>query len=129
MALTEGRRPLRVAEDIKAFLARALVTELADARLQLLVVTRVEVPADLSVAWVYVRSLADVAGGLSRDAVLKCLRRAAPRLRRELAARLKLRRVPELRFQYDIGVDARERVEELLEEIAQERKEDHCTDD
>ena len=122
--MAEGRRPLRVAEDIKAYLGRSIVTGLADSRLQQLVITRVEVPPDLSVAWVYVRSLADAAGNVDRRSLLQSLKRAVPRLRRDLAARLRLRRVPELRFQYDVGVDAAERVEQLLEEIARERPDD-----
>ena len=119
--MAESHRPLRVAEDIKASLGRAFVADLADARLQQLVITRVEVPADLSVAWVYVRSMQEAMGDLARDALLRALKRVAPRLRRELAVRIHLRRVPELRFEYDRGIDASGRVEALLEEIERER--------
>ena len=118
--MTEGIRPLRVAGDIKSLLA-TLLAQLADERLRQLVVTRVEVPADLAVAWVYVRSLGGAAAGVDELALVRGLRRAGPRLRKAMARRLRLRRVPELRFEYDRGVDAADRVEALLQEIAHER--------
>ena len=47
--------------------------------------------------------------------------RAAAGLRRSIAPRLGLRRVPELRFHYDSGQDAIDRIETLLGEIERER--------
>jgi ribosome-binding factor A len=57
-----------------------------------------------------------------RKSVLTRLKRAVPRLRRALGPSLKLRRVPDLRFIYDDGQDAHDRVGELLREIEIERE-------
>ena len=43
-------------------------------------------------------------------------------LRREVTHRLALRYAPEVRFEYDEGVDATTRIEELLDEIAAEKR-------
>ena len=53
-----------------------------------------------------------------RDAkTAQALERAKPFLRRQIAGRLRLRRAPELAFQYDESIAREERVEALLEEI------------
>ena len=43
-------------------------------------------------------------------------------LRRAITPRLELKRAPELRFHYDVGPDAHQRVSELLREVAAEPK-------
>lgn len=119
----DGRRPRRVAELIRSHLVQLMAREIDDQRLAALVITRVEVPDDLGVAWIYVRLMIGDEEERSRRAVLRSLRRANPRLRRLLSPRLGLRRMPELRFQWDTGQDASERVEQILGEIAAERDE------
>jgi ribosome-binding factor A len=117
---TDGRRPKRVAERLREHLARVVVTELTDPRLVGLSVTQVEVTPDLGIGDVYVRAM----GALdekAQNAVVEALGRARGRLRRDLGPALGLRRVPELRFHYDTGPDARARVDELLEEWRREQ--------
>jgi len=55
-----------------------------------------------------------------RDAALQGLARATGMLRREATRALKLRVAPELRFFFDEGEDARERIERVLDEIKRE---------
>jgi ribosome-binding factor A len=120
-ASVPGRRGKRVAESIKVYLAEALHRQIDDPRLAGLSVTDIELTEDLSIARVSVRLLGDDAPELRRRA-LEALRHAGGRLRRELGSKLRLRRVPELRFAYDTGADAAERVAELLDEIEAERR-------
>ena len=86
-----------------------------------LVVTGVEMPDDLGFAKISVRLLTVDEQPETRKAALRALERVANRLRRGLGPRLRLRRVPELRFEYDTGPDAARRIEELLKEIERER--------
>ena len=116
MARGESLRTMRVAESIRAEAATMLRTEFADPRLQQVVVTRVEVTADLQIARVFVRSVGDD-DDASRKALIKGLRAASSRLRRMVAEALDLRRAPELRFEIDTGVDAAARIDELLRDI------------
>ncbi|HEY3234839.1 MAG TPA: 30S ribosome-binding factor RbfA [Polyangiaceae bacterium] len=119
--MTDARRSDRVAERVRACLVEAFQREMGDPGLSSMVVTTVEVPADLSMAKVGVRLLVgDEDPALRRRAVLR-LSHATARLRKELAPRLGLRRVPELRFFYDTTHDAARRVAELLAEIDAER--------
>lgn len=118
--MTEGRRPRRVAETLRKHLAEAFSRELYDPRLSGLIVTRVDISGDLSGARIHVRSLVDSGDAAERLEVEKAANRAARTLRRGLGVRLGLKRTPDLRFFYDDGQDAVDRVEELLGEISRE---------
>jgi ribosome-binding factor A len=118
----DARRTLRVAGLVQSHLTTALARELADPELSTLVVTHVDVSKDLSIATARVRRLSIEDGPEARKSVLARLRRAVPRLRRALGPALKLRRVPDLRFVYDTGEDARGRVDALLAEIEREKR-------
>jgi ribosome-binding factor A len=118
----DPRRTLRVAGLVQSHLTTALARELGDPELSTLVVTHVDVSKDLSIATARVRRLSVTDGAAERKSVLSRLKRAVPRLRRALGPALKLRRVPDLRFIYDTGQDAHDRVDELLAEIERERK-------
>lgn len=118
----DTRRVERVAGLVRAHLTELMRRELGDEELAAVVVTSVEVTKDLSIARVLVRSLAGSDEPERRKKLMQRLRKAAPRLRRALGPRLELRRLPELRFEFDTGRDASVRVGELLDEIAKEPK-------
>ncbi|MBK7581586.1 MAG: 30S ribosome-binding factor RbfA [Myxococcales bacterium] len=115
----DGRRADRVAGLLRRHLTD-LLRELGDERLATIVVTDVAVTDDLSVATLSVRALAELADEKAQRGLLKALSQASGRLRRGLAPRLELRKLPELRFRYDLGHDNVRRVDELLHEIAKE---------
>jgi ribosome-binding factor A len=86
-------------------------------------ITSVDVTPDLGCADVHVRTLA-AEGAHTQHAVLEALSRARGRLRRGLGSALGLKRVPDLRFHYDTGPDARARIEQLLDEVRRESESD-----
>ena len=110
-------RPERVAERIKREVAEILESELRDPRLHGIVsVTDVEVTGDLSYARIFVSLLEQ---GPARERALQALASAAPFVRRQLAPRLSLREVPEIRFLLDTSIEKGARVEELLRRLAE----------
>lgn len=115
--MTDGKRPRRVAEAIRKFIAEAFTRELFDPRLTGLMITRVEVGSDLSTARVHVRPAVPSSDPAARREIEKAANRAAPQLRRALGAQLGLKKTPSLAFFYDAGQDAIDRVEALLGEI------------
>jgi ribosome-binding factor A len=121
--MAAGTRPRRVAEAIRAHLTSVLGRELADPHLTGVVITGVELTADLGIARVGVRLLGETDGAAGKRVVGR-LERAQGRLRRGLGQAVPLKRLPELRFHFDDGPDARARVDELLAEIAREPKPD-----
>ena len=117
----DGRRTKRVAELIQRHFADILRREVDDPRLAAVVVTGVEITDDLMIAKIGVRLLVADDDERQRRSIIDRLRRAAPRLRRVITPRLELKRAPELRFHYDVGPDAQQRVSELLREVDAER--------
>jgi ribosome-binding factor A len=77
-------------------------------------VTDVEVTHDLSAARVFVSIMPD---GPERQRSLDALQSAAGYIRHELAPRLGLREVPELRFVLDTSIERGARVDDLLRRI------------
>jgi ribosome-binding factor A len=118
----DNRRIERVAGLVRLHVTELMRRELGDPELSTLVVTSVEITKDLSIARILVRSLASEDDAQGRQKLMRRLRKVVPRLRRALAPRLELRRLPELRFEFDTGGDANARVAELLAEISREPK-------
>jgi|1185.fasta_scaffold710466_2 ribosome-binding factor A len=120
--VNDGRRTKRVAELIQRHFAEVLRREVDDPRFAAVVVTGVEISDDLMIANIGVRLLVADDDQRQRKSIIERLRRAAPRLRRVITPRLELKRAPELRFHYDVGPDAQQRVTELLREVDAERE-------
>jgi ribosome-binding factor A len=110
------RRQRRVSELIREELSRVLLTDLNDPRLGLVTVTHVEVTPDLRQARVYFSTLRSE----SQPEVLETLRHASKFIRRELAARIKLKFIPELEFYPDHAMERGMRIEELLTQVQTE---------
>jgi ribosome-binding factor A len=108
-----GQRQLRVGEVIRHALAEIFARgEVQDADLDGLVVTvpEVRLSPDLKIATVYVMPL----GGARQDRVEAALLRNARFLRGEVARRVSLKFMPELRFRLDTSFAESDRIEELL---------------
>ncbi len=112
-----SHRTERIAEQLREEVSQILATDVADPDVGLVTVSRVKVTPDLSLARVYWTILGDAA---ERKKTEKALQRAAPFVRHVLAGRVTLRRVPEVHFQFDEGLAAHTRVEEILHQLHQE---------
>jgi ribosome-binding factor A len=104
----------RVAVQLRKEIAVLVHQAVRDHALPSVSVSDVEVTRDLDMARVFVTTLVSAQSG---EAV-KALNGMAFEFRRELSRTLKMRRVPEIRFQYDDSVDRGERIESLLRDNA-----------
>ncbi|MEI8255662.1 MAG: 30S ribosome-binding factor RbfA [Deltaproteobacteria bacterium] len=118
----DRRRPERVASSVKEELATALRRDLDDPRLASVVLAHVHVTDDLQQAHISVTVLGDDPKGTRAHAACKVLRALEGGLRKRLAARLSLRRVPALHFEVDSGRDEASRLDGLLAEVAMDLK-------
>jgi len=110
-----SNRPERVAQLMRREIAEVLLRRLRDPRVTGMVsVTDVEVSHDLSSARIYVSIMPD---GPERQRSLDALQSAAGFVRHELAPRLGLREVPQLRFVLDTSIERGARVDELLRRL------------
>ena len=125
--MSQGSRPERVADQIRAELATLIAREVHDPGIGFLTLTRVQMTPDLQLARVYYTTLATGGGDASARAdAANALDRAAPFLRRRIGQTLRLRRTPVLEFHYDESIAGQDRIERLLNEI---HASDHQRDD
>ena len=105
-------RPERVAGQMHKVISELLLSgEIKDPRVALITLTEVSVTRDLSMARIFYTCLGDEE---QRQEAAEGLVRVAPFVRRLLGKEMRLRHMPELRFEYDVSSDTGRRIEELL---------------
>ena len=112
--MSQGSRPDRVADQLRSELALLLSREVHDPGVGFVTLTRVHVSPDLQQARVMYTALGDEK---SRATTAKALARVAPFLRRQIGARLRLKRAPEFTFIYDESVAGQDRIEQILHDL------------
>ena len=117
--MAQGSRTERVADQIRGELGSLLTREVHDPGIGFVTITRVAVTPDLQHARVSYTAMGDETARRNSG---RALQRAAPFLRRQIGARLRLKRVPELEFVFDESIAGQDRIEQLLKEI-------HAADD
>lgn len=122
-----GRRPERLAEQIKEEISLIIAGEVEDPRVGFVTVTGAKLSPDLRHAKIYVTVLGseeEVKGSLA------ALRHAGGFIRHQLGAVLRIRHTPELQFIRDDAELRAARIEELLsEEVAKAREREQIGSD
>ena len=106
-------RPQRIGDLIQRELSDLLARELRDPRVGMVTITSVDVSPDMSHAKILFtllnkEKLAEAHEGLTH---------AAGFLRSQLARRVKLYSIPELRFQYDESIERADRLSRLIDSV------------
>ena len=112
------RRQRQVADLIQEEISDLLVRKVRDPRVEGVTITGVKVSPDLRYADIYFTKLG---GEEELQAAQTGLAAASGYLRRELAPRLGLRFMPELRFHPDRTFERAARIDALLKEISEEK--------
>lgn len=113
----------RVEQQISKQLSIILQQEVRDPRVGIVTITDVNITRDLSVAKIYITALnkettASKNKGNSKQLTPEqILNNMAGFLRTELASRIQMRSVPEIRFYYDNSSESGNRIELLLSQI------------
>ena len=108
------RRLERLNEQLKRELSELIRVDVRDPRVGPVTVTAVELAADYGSARIFVRT---VGGPDAMAETLEGLHAASPFLRGTLGRILKLRRIPELRFQEDRSLEHARRIDEILADV------------
>ncbi|MDF2668064.1 MAG: ribosome-binding factor [Paenibacillus sp.] len=104
----------RVGEQIKKELSVILQAELKDPRVGFITVTGVDVTNDLSQAKVFLSVLGT---DQQKEDTLKAIDKATGFIRSELGKRIRLRKTPDLLFQFDSSVEYGSRIDRLLTQL------------
>jgi ribosome-binding factor A len=109
-----SERMRRVNASVRQVLAETL-PELKDPRIGLVTITGVVTSPDLRIATVYVSVLGNAR---KRRSTLAGLEAAHGLLQAQLARQLRMKRTPQLTFEYDLSVERGVRMTQLIDELA-----------
>ena len=112
--MAQGHRTDRLGDQIRTEASDILAREVHDPGVGFVTLTRVSVTADLQIARVFYTTMA---AGAARTDTARALQRATPFVRRQLAGRLGLRRMPEIEFRFDESIAHQARIEQLIHDI------------
>jgi ribosome-binding factor A len=108
------QRTQKIDELLRQEIGQALEREVTDPGIGFVTVTNVETSPDLARARVWVSV---IGSDEKRKETLAALRRAMPFIRHGLAAKIRLRRIPELDVQLDDSIERGSRVLQILNEL------------
>jgi len=111
------KRADRVGDLIRKEIAVMLLGDIRDPRVALVTITKVSISDDLQQAKVYFTALGDED---ERGEALKGLQSASGFIKRTLAQRVSLRRIPALRFTYDSSIEYAGHIENLIDRTREE---------
>ena len=106
-------RANRVAEQIKKEMGEILTRKIKDPRIGFVTVTDVEVTGDLQQAKIYISVLDED----KRQSTLIGLSKATGFIRSEIGQRIRLRKTPEIIFEFDEAQAYGNRIETLLRDL------------
>lgn len=110
-------RSNRIAEQMKKELGDIITRKLKDPRVGFVTITDVDVTGDLQQATVYISSLGN---NREREETLKALGKASGFIRTEIGNRIRLRRTPEITFEFDSSVEYGNKIDALLRSLREE---------
>jgi ribosome-binding factor A len=99
---------------IKEEIASILANDMKDPRLSLVTITHVSVSRDMRRANIYFSVLGE---SEDIDRAGRILKKASGYIKGELGRKLRIKRVPDLDFEYDDSYDKGMRIDRLLDEI------------
>lgn len=113
----ENTRTHRVAEQMKKELGDILNRKLKDPRVGFVTVTDVVVTNDLQIAKVYVSVLGEES---EKEATLLGLSKASGFIRSEIGRRIRLRKVPEINFEFDEAHEYGNHIDSILRKLKED---------
>lgn len=110
-----------MAETIHKEISGLLIRGLKDPRIGFVTITAVDVTSDLRQAKVFYTLMGSQE---ERNQTQAGLDSCSPFIRQQLGRHLRLRFIPEIRFEYDASFDYGQRIERLLSEVRTEEQQD-----
>ena len=93
--------------------SKILMLEIKDENIKFVTVTDCDTSNDLSYAKIYVTVLEED----KKEETLKALNKASSFIRSELAKRIEIRNIPELKFYYDESISYGEKIDKIIDKI------------
>ncbi len=107
----------KIESEMTRLISIIISREIKDKTVTLVTITDVKVLKDLSNATIYYTVMGQDS---KRDAVGKSLRKASGFIKSEIAKRMKIRKVPNLIFEYDQSLDYGNRIDDILKKLKED---------
>lgn len=114
-------RPERVAEQVHKEISRLLIDGIKDPRVAPVTVTGVKLTRDLRLARIYFTVSDEQTERRPAEIGLKS---ATAYIRRELGQAIRMRFIPELRFEYDASLSYGRKIDDLLRQVKDDLSDD-----
>ncbi|MGB7292321.1 MAG: 30S ribosome-binding factor RbfA [Thermodesulfobacteriota bacterium] len=110
--MSGSKRSLRVGDMILKEISEMLIKgNVRDPRIEPVVLTGIKLTDDLGFARVYFTVIGDQ---IDKQNIMEGLQSASSYIKRELSRRLRIRRIPDLKFEFDEVLQEGYRIDELL---------------
>lgn len=107
-------RAERVGEQMKQEIMDIVNNKVKDPRIGFLTITEVQLTNDLSIATIYLTVLGN---DKQIDDTFKGLEKAKGFIKSEIGSRMRLRIVPDLKFEYDESIDYGNKIEKMIQDL------------
>ncbi len=105
----------RLQSDIERALSLIINREIKNPNIEFMTITAVKLTNDLSYLTIYYTILKDTPD--NRQAVKEALEKSKSFIRTSLAKKITIRKMPQLRFQYDTSLETGNRIEKGLKDV------------
>ena len=109
-----SRRIERISDLLKKEISTLLLKEVKDPRIGMVSLTKVKVSKDFRIAWVSFSVIGDKKA--INDSIIG-LNRASGFIKKRLGRIIKLRSIPDIKFEYDYSLEYGEKINKLLNEL------------
>ena len=111
----------KIQEELRQQVSMIVQQELRDPRIGFVTITEVELTADLKEAKIYF-TIMDT--GRSTEGTVRALKNSAAYVRRLIGQRIKIKFTPEIKFVYDDSQIRQSRIDEIIDKIHKESKDE-----
>ena len=113
----QTKRSDKVGDLLKKEISLIISSEIKDPRLQNINITAVKVSDDIGIATVFYTVIGESIQKTQSNIDSKILEKLSGMIRSNLAKKIKIRRIPKIKFRFDESIEYSENIEQLLKNL------------
>ena len=113
----QTKRSDKVSDLLKKEISLIISSEIKDPRLQNINITAVKVSDDIGIATVFYTVIGESIQKTQSNIDSKILEKLSGMIRSNLAKKIKIRRIPKIKFRFDESIEYSENIEKLLKNL------------
>ena len=113
----QTKRSEKVSDLLKKEISLIISSEINDPRLQNINITAVKVSEDIGIATVFYTVIGESIQKTQSNIDSKILEKLSGMIRSNLAKKIKIRRIPKIKFRFDESIEYSENIEKLLKNL------------